>query len=91
MINFEIKFISNEIEYTADVWKAPLVNNLPVQYHISNIQPVIKGVPEPFMFIHNPTNGIYECPIFEGNHELSNSMFNAIKKYCLENLIQLSK
>lgn len=91
MVNFKIKFISNEIEYTAEVWKVPLVNNLPVQYHVSNIQPVIRGVPEPFMFIHNPAKQIYEFPIFDGNLELSKSMLNAINKYCLENNMLLNR
>ena len=90
MINFEINFISNEIQYTAKVDKVPFANRIPVQYHVTNFQPAIEGVPDPFMFIHNPLEGKYDNPTFEGDVNLSNRIFNAIKDFCLRNSIPLN-
>ncbi len=56
MTNFKIEFSFNELDYTADVAKIPLVNGLPVQFHVHNIKPEIANVSNPYFFIHEPQN-----------------------------------
>lgn len=90
MTNFQIEFTSKETDYTADVHKVPLVNNIPVQYHVSDIDPVIPGLPLPVIFLHSPERSEFTYGFFENDPELLHKMFMAIKKYCIDNGISLT-
>ena len=84
MIIFKINFNYQESEYSADIQKIPLVNNLPVQWHAFNITPSILNAPNPYMFIHDPHRNIITCELFNNSTDLPNAILNSIKKHCLE-------
>ena len=87
---FEIEFFANSGDYTAKVHKIPADYSLPVEYHVFNIKPEIPRAPRAFMFIYNTEEATFESTVFNNDVELSENMFNSIKKYCTENQIPLS-
>lgn len=83
-MTFNVKFNYFEIEYSADVLKIPLVNDLPVQWHVFNISPSIPNVLNPYMFIYEPQKKIFSFGLFNNSSELGNTIFNSIKAHCVE-------
>jgi hypothetical protein len=87
---FEIEFFANDVSYRARVHKIPSDSELAVEYHVFNISPQIPNAPRTFMFIFHPDEGTFDCTIFNDDAELSQNIFTSIKRFCLENQIQLT-
>lgn len=90
MIKFEIEFFANEVNYKATVHKIPSDHNLPVEYHVFNIQPEIPKAPRTFMFVYNEEEAIFESTVFNNDVELSQNIFTSVKNYCREKEIPLT-
>ncbi|MEO8764810.1 MAG: hypothetical protein ABI416_11005 [Ginsengibacter sp.] len=87
---FEIEFSANGIDYKARAHRIPADDTLPVEYHVSNIQPQIANAPRSFMFVYNLEEAHFDSTIFNDDYDLSANIFESIKKYCSERQIPLS-
>jgi len=87
---FEIEFVANGVDYKAKAHRIPADYTLPVEYHVSNIQPEISKAPRAFMFIYNSEEATFEGTIFNDDVELSQNILASITRYCSENKIPLS-
>lgn len=87
---FKIEFFSNGVIYTAEVHKIPSENPLAIEYHAFHIRPEIPKAPTSFTFVYHPQEGTFDCTIFKDDVDLSQNMFTAIRKYCLQHDIQLA-
>lgn len=91
MRNFKIHFLFEGEEYKADVDKIPFFNSLPVQFHVYNVTPEIINIPNPYFFIHEPKSEQFTFALYNHSTDLPGKMIKAIKDYCLENGISLTK
>jgi hypothetical protein len=87
---FSVDFERDGMHYKADILKIPFANNIPVQYHVVEITPEIKGVTLPIYFIHEPAEAKFEYPFFPKAPDLCHNLMNTIKKYCIENNVSLT-
>jgi len=87
---FEIEFFANGIDYKAKTHRIPADSTLPVEYHVSNIQPEIPNAPRTFMFVYNLEEAHFDSTIFDNDYELSANIFESIKKYCSQHQMALS-
>ena len=86
MINFEIQFSYNEIIYKASVQKPPVSNSLPVQYHVTAVTPVIPGLPDPLIFVHEGNEDGFTHTITFDYH-ITDNILKEIATYCNKNNI----
>ena len=87
---FQIEFCANGIDYQAKAHRIPADATLPVEYHVSKIQPEIANAPRSFMFVYNLEEAHFDSTIFNNDYELAANIFESIRKYCQENKIPLS-
>ena len=90
MINFQIDFFANDVNYKAKVHKIPSDDNSPVEFHAFNIQPEIPNAPRTFKFTYNTEEAIFQSTVFNNDVELSQNIFTSIKNHCTENNIPLT-
>jgi hypothetical protein len=85
-MNFDIQFLYNGDQYTAQVNKIPVANNAAVEYHVTKIEPPISGFPEEIIFVHQgDEDGFIHTITFD--YHITDTILNAIAQYCFKNSI----
>lgn len=87
MYTFQVPFKYENIDYTTNVIKIPMVNGLPVQFHAVDIKPDLKGAPDVYIFADSPKGFCWGS--YPGCTELGGAIMKGITEFCKRNQIEM--